>query len=148
MSVPHLHTPPTQVFEIDRSHRDVPQTHWHIPYGCMTSDLASNPAVHVTIAHGAKLGIQNNEIMKVQEQMRIQKVEAPKVYIIDVLLISILPHGVDVWHISCSVNDPLHSFPLFSSLVLMVLILTLNPSPQVLLHVDHVSHSSQTQSTK
>ena len=64
VSLPHLHTPLTQVLEIDKSHKDVPQTHWHIPYGCMTSDLASNPDVHVTIAHGAKLRIQNNEIIQ------------------------------------------------------------------------------------
>ena len=64
VAVPHLHTPLSQVLEIDKSHRDVPQTHWHIPYGCRTSDLASNPVAHVTIAHGSKLSTQNISIVQ------------------------------------------------------------------------------------
>ena len=69
VSLPHLHTPLTQVLEIDKSHKDVPQTHWHIPRGSMTSDLASNPVVHVTIAHGSKLRTQNHAIIQIQEKL-------------------------------------------------------------------------------
>ena len=67
---------------------------------------------------------------------------------IDITEIAILPHAVSVLHISCSLNAPLHSIPPFDAGVLMLLICTLNPIPQVLLHADQAPHSSHWQSTK
>ena len=47
---PHLQIPLSQVFEIDKSHKDVPQRHWHTP----SVDVAVSPVPHVTPVQGSK----------------------------------------------------------------------------------------------
>ena len=47
---PHLQIPFSQVFEIDKSHKDVPQRHWHTP----SVDVAVSPVPHVTPVQGSK----------------------------------------------------------------------------------------------
>ena len=50
VSPPHLQIPLSQVFEIDKSHKDVPQRHWHTP----SVDVAVSPVPHVTPVQGSK----------------------------------------------------------------------------------------------